>query len=218
MSTATQATRSVDALMAELDRAWRRSGVPRRDRVAMAADVALDLRAAAADGLDPRSLLAPDVEGFAAQVAEARDVVRSEPAYARVLLGGMGGACSVFFIVARSSSQLHEFLVDQVELRDRPSLDVAVAAFGALGLACIVGSVFGLAVTLDGRGRAGATVWRAAVLLPVVPAVMVPLVLQVGRAVHPYGYWLGVLAVAVLLTFGGSAWALVIARRWALRQ
>ncbi len=46
---------TIDRLLGEADQAWRGYGVGSADRATLAADLRLDLRAAAADGAIPRS-------------------------------------------------------------------------------------------------------------------------------------------------------------------
>ena len=61
---------STDRVLAEVDREWRRCGVDRRHRVALAADLRTDLQQAVADGRSPAELLGPDVPAFARRLAD----------------------------------------------------------------------------------------------------------------------------------------------------
>lgn len=212
------ATDVVGDLLGQLERAWRRSGVPRADRRAMREEVGLDLRAAASDGVDPAALLAPDVETFAREAAEARGVARHEAAYARSVAGGLVGAAAALMVAVIGSPLIYEVLVDRVQMSGRYPLPVlgAVGAWGAFGLFCLAGALVGVWAVLRGRSKAWATVWRAAVVLPVVALVVTLLTMLFARSTG-YSMESGVLAVEAVLTLAGCAGALLLARRWALR-
>jgi hypothetical protein len=76
---------SIEETLATAERAWRAHGVPRADRVALAADLRLDLESAAADGVGPAQLLGEDVPGFARRLAEEAGIRREPPELGRLL-------------------------------------------------------------------------------------------------------------------------------------
>lgn len=89
---------AVEPVLEELDGARRRAGVLPVDRAEMRADIALDLEAAASDGVDPRLMVRPSIVGFAEEVADARGVRRVRAEYARTCLGAFVGALVAFVV------------------------------------------------------------------------------------------------------------------------
>ncbi|RAO19635.1 hypothetical protein MED15_02794 [Micromonospora noduli] len=83
---------TIDRLLGEADQAWRGYGVGSADRAALAADLRLDLRAAAADGGDPAQLIGGDVAGFARRLADEAGVRRVRGDYGRILGTALIGA------------------------------------------------------------------------------------------------------------------------------
>jgi hypothetical protein len=202
-------------LLAQLDQAWRRLGVPRSDRRVLAAELAPDLQAAAADGHDPGGLLTPDVGTFARHLAEAHGVAQVPSRFADIQRGGLLGAVLAVVVGAAAVTGLQPVLTDKVELSGRYPVAGAVLVFGLLAAAGLVGCLVGIHLVVRGQPAAGATVRRAALFLPPMAAAGVGLAVALGKATDYSD------APAVVLTECGivivsCAVALVAARRAAI--
>lgn len=169
-------------LLAQLDRAWRRIGVPHSDRRLLAAELAPDLQAAAADGHEPADLLTPDVDTFAERLAEAHGVRLVPPRHANVQLGGLLGAVLALVTGAGLVVGLQPLLTSKVELSGRYPVAGAVLVFASLAVLGLLGCLLGIYAAVRGRPAAGATVRRAALLLPLTAAVGVALAVALGRS------------------------------------
>lgn len=169
-------------LLAQLDRAWRRTGVPRSDRRLLAAELAPDLQAAAADGHDPADLLTPDVDTFAQRLAEAHGVRQVPPRYANVQLGGLLGAALALIAGAGLVAGLQPLLTSKVELSGRHPLAGALLVYGSLAALGLLGCLLGIYLAVRDRPAAGATVLRAALLLPLTATAGVGLAVALGRS------------------------------------
>lgn len=200
---------SVDAIRAELDAAWRRYGVRPADRQEMSADIVADLRAGAADGLDPRAMIGPQVDAFARQVADARGLRRLEPAYGRMLLGGLVGAVAALVIGWTPTWSA-------LDLLSSGGLVWALMAYGLLAVGCTAAALTGIAVALRGLGSVRATLWRAALLLPVAGVAITPLTMLFAAATG-YDTATSTVLLETGMVLGACAAAVAAARRWALR-
>lgn len=217
MNTANDAlAESVDAVRAELDRAWRRDGVRLADRQEMIEDIVSDLRAAAQDGRDPRSVLGIDVPAFARQVADARAVQRVRPAHARMFLAALAGSGAAFTLGLPPALALFDGLLAG-RRSDGDNLAIAALCYGLLALACLSAALAGVALALRGAGAVGATLWRAALLVPVAGLVVTPLTMLfaslTGYSTNP-----SIVSLEAGLVLGAGAAALAAARHWALRR
>lgn len=207
---------SVGAVHSELDAAWRRYGVRPADRRTMAEDILADLRAAAADGRDPRVMLGSDVGTFARQVADARAVERRRPAYARMLLGGLAGASGTFILgISPTMALLDSLLAGTYSERDEWAR--AALGYGLLALACLAAALVGIALALRGLGAVRSTLWRAALLLPPTGLTVTPLTILFAAGTG-YSTAMSIVTLEAGMTLGPAAAALASARRWALRS
>lgn len=205
-------------LLAQLDRAWRRLGVPHSDRRLLAAELAPDLLAADADGHDPADLLTPDVDTFARRLAEAHGVRQVSPRYANVLLGGLLGGALTLAVCAALTPVVQAFLTSRVELsKDSPLAGAggAVLFFGALAVLGLLGCLLGTCVAVRHHPAAGATVRRVALFLPPAAAVGVALAVALGRSTDYSTAPQVVLAECVIVILSCSV-ALAAARRSAI--
>jgi hypothetical protein len=183
---------AIDQALATADRAWRAYGVRRADRAAPAADLRLDLESAAADGVGPAQLFGEDVPTFARRLADESGVRREAPEFARLLgtasIGAGLGVAAALAILALAYP-LAVRLVDQPRDFHIP-VQVAVIVFYGLPAAVVVaGAVIAVRVHLREVPRIRATANAMAVLLPLAGIVITPV-----------------------------TGAVVIARRWALRE
>ena len=157
-----------DAVQA-LDREWRRMQLSRTDREGLAAEVAADLEAAAADGVGPGDLLGPDPAGFAREAADSRGCIPQARAYGRTVVGGLTGLVVTTVVAYPLMQLLHAALVALVDLPFTWGVVGGWLAIGALAVVLLLGTLAGSGVALRGRWAARATVTRAGLLLP--PAV-----------------------------------------------
>ena len=209
-------TDDVDHLRSELDAVWRRGGVALDDRRELAEEVVLDLRAASADGRDPRSLLTPDLATFARRVADERRAPRVLPAWGRLLAGGLAGAALAFVLGVRPVLALFSALAGEPTSDRDVGVVAALLVWSALAAFCLGGALLGLGLALRGSGRVRPTLWRAAVLLPVT---------GVGAALGTVAYARSTgyrtdgttVLLELALVVGSVAAALAVARAWAVR-
>lgn len=202
-------------LLAQLDQAWRRLGVPRNDRRLLAADLRPDLQAAAADGLDPAGLLTPDVDTFAQLLADAHGVAQVPPRLADVQLGGLLGAILALVLGAASATGLQRVLTDRVQLSGRYPVAGPVLVFGLLAAAGFLGCLLGIHLAVRGRPAAGATVRRAALFLPLMAGLGVGLAVALGKSTD-YSDAPAVALAECGIVIVSCAVALVAARRSAI--
>lgn len=207
-------TDPVDDLRAALDAAWRRAGVPLDDRRELAEEVVLDLRAAVADGRDPRALLTPDLEGFARRVADERGAVRVLPAYGRLLAGGAGGAVLAFVLGLQPVVWALGAFAGDPAPAEAP-VPAGLLVWVAQAVLCTAGALLGLGVALRGSGRVRPTQWRAAVLLPVAGALTAVGTVAYARSTG-YSTDGAVVLLELALVVGGVVVALAAARAWAV--
>ena len=206
---------SVEAVRAELDAAWRRLGIRLADRREMAEDIVADLRAGAAEGLDPHAMIGPDVDTFARQVVDARGVPPLEHGYGRMLLGGLLGAVAAV-TVGSLPTEAALGRLSSLQQSGRDQWVWALSAYGVLAVACTAAALTGIAVALRGLVAVRATVWRAALLLPVAGVVITPLTMSFAAATG-YDTATRTVLLETGMVLGACAAAVVGARRWALR-
>jgi hypothetical protein len=206
---------AVEAVRAELDAAWRRYGIRLADRQEMAEDIVADLRAGAAEGLDPHAMIGADVDTFARQVCDARGVRPLEPAYGRMLLGGLLGAV-LALVVGSTPAQAALDFPPAGQRSDRDQWIWALLAYGSLAVACTAAALAGVALALRGLGGVRATLWRAALLLPVAGVVITPLTMLFAAGTG-YDTTTSTVLLETGMVLGACAAAAAAARRWALR-
>ena len=168
-------------------KSWRRLGVPRDQADAMAAELAADLASASEDGVDPRSYVANDPEGFASGWAEARGLVRPRRRIlttgVTAVLGAIPGAFFGLFVAyGLSSDTFAEIFGEEVPVGenlymyvfDPPEL-LLLALYAVGGAIAYAGALAAVAAILRWRldPAAGATVRLLAALLPAAVAAAV---------------------------------------------
>ena len=208
----------VQAAAVTLERALRRLHLSATDRRSIIEAVRGDLEAAAADGIDPQSLIGPDPDAFARQAATAGGYQQRPGHYARLLLAGAGGA-----LVALVVGYL--LIVYAIYPAATAVFDVggfhpvlgAYVSMSAIALVVALGIVGALALALRGRAAARATLTRAAMLVAAVAAAGVVLV---GRAAmdSTTTTYLQTLGQRGVLVAALLAAALLTARTWALHS
>lgn len=206
----------VDELTAELDRHWRRLGLARVTRERLRDDLASDLHAAAAHGLDPRSLLTPDPATFARDTADADGAPLVIPGYTELFLGGLMGAVLGF---AFGWPVLSGALEKYAQGRDPQELRTWVRVgglYGGLALLTLGCTLLAIAVALRRVQRTAATVWRAALTLIAGASLLTPTLILAAKSTD-YSTAAGMLLFefgSCLAVFVAALWS---ARRWALR-
>lgn len=211
---------TIDKALATADRAWRAYGVRRADRVALAADLRLDLVSAAADGVGPGQLLGADVAGFARRLADAAGVRRQPPELGRLLGTALVGAALGAAVGLAVLSLVYPFAVRLVDLpRDlNVPVQVAVVVYYGIPAALVVaGAVAGVRIRLSDLPRIRETARAMALLLPLAGIAVTPVTMGLAWTT---GYSTSAPAVGAetLLVGGALAGAVALARRWALRE
>lgn len=168
MTSPEHSTEIADALQV-LDREWRRLQLSRTDRRELAADVAADLEAAAADGVGPAQLLGTDPTGFAREAAGSQGYIPQPSAYGRTLVGGFAGLVVTAVVAYLVSELLYATVVQWVDLPFQwGGVGGAILFLGVVALAELFGTLAGVRLALRGRWAARATVTRAGLTLPVI--------------------------------------------------
>ncbi|MDG4786581.1 hypothetical protein O7626_11675 [Micromonospora sp. WMMD1102] len=161
---------TIDNVLAEADRAWRAYGIGRADRATLAADLRLDLEAAAADGGDPAQLVGGDVAGFARRLADEAGVRRVRHDYGRLLrtalagaaLGGVGG-----YVVLAALYPLFVRAVDIPRSIEIPVYLAVAVYYGVPAAVVVTGAVTAVRLRLGDLPQIRRTAWLMGVLLPV---------------------------------------------------
>ncbi|MFF0467665.1 hypothetical protein ACFYPX_09610 [Micromonospora zamorensis] len=211
---------TIDRLLGEADQAWRGYGVGSADRAALAADLRLDLRAAAADGGDPAQLIGGDVAGFARRLADEADVRRVRGDYGRILgaalLGALLGAVLGYGLLM-AAYPVFVNLVD-IPRSIKVPIQLAVAVYyGVPGAVVTAGAVIAVRTQLRELPRIRRTARMMAVLVPVAGIIITPI--TVGFA-WSTGYSLAppVVVAEIAMVLAALAGATVLARRLSLRE
>ena len=211
---------TIDNALATADDEWRARGIQRRDRAALAADLRLDLEAAAADGVTPEQLLGADIRGFASRLADEADVPRVPRAYPRLLLtalvGAMLGAALGYLVV----SSVYTTVVAWFDLAPGYDVPLALAVllyYGGPAGIVIGGALAAVYVRMRDVPRIRRTIAAMSVLLPIAGAAVTPIVMGFARTTD-YSDSLPVVATEMALVAAALAGATVLARRWSLRD
>lgn len=199
----------------ELDSALCRLGVPRAQREEMSSDVVQDLRAAAEDGVDPRSLFTPDVDTFAREVSSARGVSRVDRAYPQAVAGAIAGASAVFLLGWPIAIGVFTEIAEATSLGLRDQGRMAIAAHSLLALLSLGGALVAMGFVLRPSGAVRETLVRAAALLPLAALVITPVTISFAR-VTGYSTHPTVLVIEMSLIVGAATLAVVSARRSAV--
>ncbi|MCG5452390.1 hypothetical protein [Micromonospora hortensis] len=211
---------TIDRLLGEADQAWRGDGVGSADRAALAADLRLDLRAAAADGGDPAQLIGGDVAGFARRLADEAGVQRVRGDYGRILGTALIGA--VLGVVLGYGLLMAAYPVF-VRMVDIPrSIDVpvqlAVAVYYGIPAAVVVtGAVIAVRTRLRDLPRIRRTAQLMSVLMPVAGIVITPITVTFAWTTD-YSAAPPVVVTEIAMVLAALAGATVLARRLSLRE
>ncbi|WP_432510898.1 hypothetical protein [Kineococcus sp. SYSU DK001] len=214
--------------------------MPRGERQELLQDVRADLLVAhaATGSTNPRVLLGTDTATFAADVVRERGLQRPRGRYTTVLVFAV---VAVLVAVVAIWPLLHE-VFDAVNPSPSGPMPITAGttieadgsikypaepltagqeavmiggwALGGLMVAALM--VVGVHVALRRRARAAATVWRAAVLIPVSVAVTLPAAMFYAKQTD-YSTAPAVVIFECALVLGGAIMAVVVARWWAFR-
>lgn len=210
---------TIDDAMATADHAWRAYGVRRADRATLAADLRLDLQSAAADGIGPTQLLGADVRGFARRLADEADVRRVPPAYERVLgiaLFGAALGAVVGFLLLTLANTVFVRLVSMPDSVAVPVQVVVTVYYGIPAAIVIAGAVAAVRIHLRDDPHVRSTAKAMSLLLPIAGIVVTPITMGLAWLAD---YSTGpIVLVEVALVGAAFAGAVILARRWSLRE
>ncbi|WP_433353456.1 hypothetical protein ACQPYV_23265 [Micromonospora saelicesensis] len=211
---------TIDRLLGEADQAWRGYGVGSADRAALAADLRLDLRAAAADGGDPAQLIGGDVAGFARRLADEAGVRRVRGDYGRILGTALiGAALGVVLGYGLLMAAYPAFvrMVDIPRSIDVP-VQLAVAVYYGIPAAVVAaGAVIAVRTRLRDLPRIRRTAQLMSVLMPVAGIVITPITVGFAWATD-YSLAPPVVVAEIAMVLAALAGATVLARRLSLRE
>ena len=211
---------AIDKTLATADHTWRAYGVRRVDRAALAADLRLDLESAAADGVGPAQLLGEDVPGFARRLADEAAVDREPPALGPLvgtaLVGAALGAV-LGFAVFRLVYSAGVSLFDSAASSRVPVQVVVGVYYGLPALAVVAGAVATVRYRLRDLPRIRATARAMTILMPLAGILVTPVTMAFAWTTG-YSTSTQVVAIEVLIVVAALAGAVVLARRWALRE
>ncbi|WP_051724211.1 hypothetical protein [Micromonospora chokoriensis] len=211
---------TIDRLLGEADQAWRGYGVGSADRATLAADLRLDLRAAAADGGDPAQLLGGDVAGFARRLADEAGVRRVRGDYSRILGTALIGAV---LGVALGCGLLMAAYPAFVRMVDIPrSIDVpvqlAVAVYYGIPAAVVAaGAVIAVRTRLRDLPKIRRTARLMIVLVPTAGIVITPITVGFAWSTD-YSTAPPVVVAEIAMVLAALAGATALARRLSLRE
>jgi hypothetical protein len=224
---------AVRTVVRDLERRWRRLGVPRALREPVLAEVGADLRAAYAQGRTPEVVLGVAVAEFAEQVARENGWLVAWPMYGRMLSSAAVGAVvaivvgfalvlpAVTGVIAVAGTVLSWV---GVEVSDSGGygggsswyLPIVYAIYAAFGVGFIAAVLAAVRRGMKAAVELRRTVRAGAVLLPVSAAVSLPLAVAIGRA-SDYSSAPLVVAAEFGLVLGLAGASLLAARAWVLR-
>ncbi|MGN6242535.1 MAG: hypothetical protein ACTHQ3_02550 [Motilibacteraceae bacterium] len=142
---------AVETMLDELDEVWRRRGLSVGQRDELRRDVAVELEAAAADGVDPRALLGPDVAVFAADLAEARGCHAPRPERWRILIGCLLGTTTGVAACMVATPFVARYLTSRVQLQHHYPVLGPFLAFCGVALVAVLSCAAGVAALLRGQ-------------------------------------------------------------------
>jgi len=203
--------RSVEDVVAVAEQEWRQSGVAHHDIATLAADLRLDLAAAAADGAPLDQLIGGDIRAFARRLADEAGVRRIPYEYGRLLLTALAGAAPA--AVAGWALLWWAFPFGWLPEPQVPPL----ALFVALSVAVLAGALFLVRTRMREVPQIGRTVAAMALLVPVAGLAATPLTMGFA-SLTDYSTLAPVLAFEAAIVTAALAGATLLARRWALRQ
>ncbi|MCG5443001.1 hypothetical protein NIE79_000790 [Micromonospora sp. NIE79] len=211
---------TIDRLLSEADQAWRGHGVGSADRAALAADLRLDLRAAAADGGDPAQLIGGDVAGFARRLADEAGVQRVRGDYGRILGTALIGAALgvvLGFGLLMAAYPAFVRMVDIPRSIDVP-VQLAVAVYYGIPAAVVVtGAVIAVRTRLRDLPEIRRTARLMSILVPAAGIVITPITVGFAWATD-YSLAPSVVVTEIALVLAALAGATALARRLSLRE
>ncbi|MFY1691755.1 hypothetical protein [Plantactinospora sp. WMMB782] len=209
---------TIDNVLAEADRAWRAYGIGRTDRAALAADLRLDLEAAAADGGDPAQLVGADVAGFARRLAEEAGVRRVRREYGRLVRTALAGAALGGVAGYAVLAALYPLFVRAVDIPRSIEIPVQLAVVGYYGVPAaivVAGAVTAVRLRLGDLPQIRRTAWLMGALLPVAGILVTPLTMAFAWSTG-YSNAPEVVLAEVAMVLGALAGATMLARRLSL--
>ncbi|MEU1748994.1 hypothetical protein ACPXB5_27510 [Micromonospora arida] len=211
---------TIDRLLGEADQAWRGYGVGSADRAALAADLRLDLRAAAADGGDPEQLIGGDVSGFARRLADEAGVRRVRGDYGRILGTALIGATLGVVLGYGLLMAAYPAFVRMVDIPR--SIDVpvqlAVAVYYGIPAAVVVtGAVIAVRTRLRDLPDIRRTARLMSILVPAAGIVITPITVGFAWSTH-YSTAPPVVVAEIAMVLAALAGATALARRLSLRE
>ncbi|MEU8185452.1 hypothetical protein AB0B85_14570 [Micromonospora sp. NPDC049044] len=211
---------TIDCLLSEADQAWRGYGVGAADRAALAADLRLDLRAAASDGGDPAQLIGGDVAGFARRLADEAGVRRVRGDYCRVLGTALTGAvlgAVLGYGLLMAAYPVFVRMVDIPRSIDVP-IQLAVAVYyGVPAVVVAAGMVIAVRTRLRDLPMIRRTARMMTVFVPVACIIIMPITIGFAWAT---GYSLApsVVVTEIALVLAALAGATALARHLSVRE
>ncbi|MEU8332050.1 hypothetical protein [Micromonospora sp. NPDC048839] len=211
---------TIDRLLGEADQAWRGYGVGTADRATLAADLRLDLRAAASDGGDPAQLIGGDVAGFARRLADEAGVRRVREDYGRVvntaLVGAVLGAV-VGYAILMAVYPVFVYLIDIPRSIDVPIQLAVAVAYGVPAAVVAAGAVIAVRTRLRDLPEIRRTARLMSVLVPVAGIVITPITVGFAWATD-YSTAPTVVIMEIAMVLAAIAGATMLARRLSLRE
>ncbi|GAA3776676.1 hypothetical protein GCM10022225_75780 [Plantactinospora mayteni] len=210
----------IDTVLAEADRAWRAYGVGPADRAAFAADLRLDLEAAAADGRDPMLLLGDDIPGFARRLADEAGVQRVRGSYRRLLGTALTGALLGGLLGYGVLVALYPLFVRLVDLPRSVQIPIQLAVavyYGVPAAVVVVGAVVAVRLRLSDLPLIRKTAWMMSLLVPTAGILVTPVTMAFARTTG-YSTNVEVVVAEVAIVLATLAGATVLARRLSLRD
>ncbi|MFF0154872.1 hypothetical protein [Micromonospora sp. NPDC005203] len=212
---------TIDRLLGEADQAWRGYGVGSADRSTLAADLRLDLRAAASDGGDPAQLIGGDVAGFARRLADEAAVVRRVRGdYGRLvataLIGAVLGAV-LGYTLLMAVYPVFVYLIDIPRSIDVPIQLAVAVAYGVPGAVVAAGAVVAVRTLLRDLPEIRRTTRLMSVLVPAAGIVITPITIGFAWATG-YSTAPSVVIMEIAMVLAAIAGATMVARRLALRE
>jgi len=206
---------TIDHALTLVEREWRRRHVDPRDRAALREDLRLDLEAAQSEGIRPDELIKGDVRDFAARLADEAGARRIPFAYRRLLLNALIGTLPGALLGYWMLYGVHMPIVGATSRQ--PTVAELAGFYSALGALVLAGSLLTVWLRMRDLPAMGRTVLGMALAMPVTALAAIPVAMLFAWSVN-YSSAFPVLVVEASLVCGPLAGAVVVVRRWALRD